>query len=75
MPKGCGVDEMILTPWTKSQIDALTYEELLCKWRNAPLGDTWLQDETGKYWGERMAYMRTLTNDNGVSASKRIGWD
>lgn len=66
---------MKLTPENKDAIDARSYESLLCLWRYAPLGDPWLQDETGEYWGKRMAYMRTLTNDNGVSASKRIGWD
>lgn len=66
---------MKLTPENKAAIDARSYASLLCLWRNAPLGDVWFQGETGEYWGERMAYMRTLTNDNGVSASKHIGWD
>ena len=66
---------MKLTPENKAQIDARSYESLLCYWRNAAIGDPWLQDETGKYWANRMTYMRSLTNDNGVSASKRIGWD
>jgi len=66
---------MKLTPENKAQIDAHSYETLLCKWRFAPIGDPWFQDETGEYWGKRMVYMRDQTNDNGVSASKRIGWN
>lgn len=66
---------MKLTPENKASIDARSYESLLACWRNAPIGTPWFQDETGEYWATRMAYMRTLTNDNGVSASKRIGWD
>lgn len=66
---------MDLTPENKDFIDSLSYEGLLRRWRFAPVGDQWFQGETGAYWGERMAKMRSAEPDNGVAASKAIGWD
>lgn len=66
---------MDLTPENKASIDARSYEGLLSKWRNAPVGDPWFQGETGKYWGERMALLRYQDPGGAVAASKRIGWD
>jgi len=66
---------MKLTPENKAYIDAKSYESLLSHWRFAPLGDLWFQDETGKYWRERMAELRGKESDNGVSVSKAIGWE
>ncbi len=65
---------MDLTPENKKIIDAKSYEQLLGRWRNAPIGDPWFQGETGKYWGERMAKLRNEGADH-VGASKRIGWE
>ena len=64
---------MDLTPENKASIDARSYEGLLWKWRNAPAGDPWFQGETGKYWGERMAKLRSEDEGGAVAASKRIG--
>lgn len=66
---------MKLTPENKAHIDAMSYEALLSHWRFAPVGDAWFQDETGKYWGERMKELRAQDNAQHVSASKAIGWD
>jgi hypothetical protein len=66
---------MKLTPENKAYIDRLSYEGLLSRWRNAPLGDRWFQDETGEYWGARLQEMRKKETDNGVAVSKRIGWE
>lgn len=67
---------MNLTPENKAHIDGLSYEELLSRWRFAPVGDPWFQDETGTYWGERMKQLRNEPGgqDRAVAASKRIGW-
>ena len=67
---------MKLTKENKDHIDSLSYEQLLSRWRFAPVGDNWFQGETGKYWGERMNELRNLPggNDKHVSASKSIGW-
>jgi len=65
---------MKLTPENKAHIDAMSYESLLSRWRNAPIGDTWFQGETGEYWGKRMAEMRDADPGGAVAASKRIGW-
>lgn len=64
---------MDLTPENKAYIDKLGYEELLRRWRFAPVGDPWFRGETGAYWGERMAKLRAEGADH-VGASKRIGW-
>lgn len=67
---------MKLTDENKKYIDSLSYEGLLSRWRFAPSGDPWFQDETGKYWGDRMKELRSKPNGNAVhvSASKNIGW-
>ena len=65
---------MKLTPENKAHIDNLSYEGLLSRWRFAPVGDPWFQDETGEYWGKRMKELRD-TGANHVRASKTIGWD
>lgn len=68
---------MDLTPELKAQIDATSYEALLSRWRNGPLGDEMFQGESGKYWAKRMAELRSAPggNDRHVAASKSIGWD
>jgi len=68
---------MDLTPENKARIDALSYEELLSKWRFAPTGSPWFQGETGTYWGNRMTELRSQPGGNAkhVAASKNIGWD
>jgi len=65
---------MDLTPENKEKIDSMSYEQLLSKWRFAPVGDPWFQGETGHYWGKRMAELRAKGADH-VAASKRIGWE
>ena len=65
---------MDLTPENKSHIDNMTYRGLLDQWRFAPSGDPWFQGETGQYWSERMAKMRSEGADH-VCASKAIGWE
>ena len=64
---------MDLTVDNKAHIDGLHYDDLLRRWRFAPSGDPWLQDESGRYWGERMAELRKQGADH-VGASKRVGW-
>ena len=64
---------MDLTPENKAYIDSLSYEQLLCGWRFAPVGDLWFQGETGEYWGRRMKELREQ-GENHVQASKNIGW-
>ena len=65
---------MKLTPEAKAHIDSLDYESLLSRWRFAPAGDPWFQDETGDYWGKRMAELRSQDPEGAVRASKDIGW-
>ena len=67
---------MDLTPENKQHIDEKDYRSLLSHWRFAPSGDPWFQGETGRYWSERMAELRSRPGGNSehVVASKNIGW-
>jgi len=65
---------MDLTPENKKHIDAMSYEGLLSRWRNAPAGELWFQGETGAYWKKRMAEKRDADPAGAVAASKSIGW-
>lgn len=64
---------MKLTPEIKKYIDSLSYGQLLNRWRFAPVGDPWFQDESGDYWSERMRELRKK-GANHVATSKEIGW-
>lgn len=68
---------MKLTPENKAYIDKLSYTSLLERWRHAPCGDPWFQDETGDYLGKRMAELRAQPDgqERHVASSKLIGWD
>lgn len=61
----------------KAQIDKMSYEELLSKWRYAPVGDPMFQGKTGDYYAMRMKELRDQPGGNNrhVRASKSIGWD
>lgn len=59
----------------KRWIDAASYESLLSKWRNAPVGSPWFQGEIGEYYEQAMKTKREMVGDAGhVAASKAIGW-
>lgn len=60
----------------KEWIDNADYEQLLSRWRNAPIGDYMFQDETGDYYSKVMAEKRKqVGNAEHVRASKTIGWE
>lgn len=58
----------------KAWIDNSTYEELLRRWRYAPVGDPIFQSEVGQYFKEVMFKKRDADPDEAVRASKRVGW-
>ena len=64
-----------MTPEQKEWIDESSYESLLERWRNAPVGDEMFIGETGKYYKEVMARKRDSDPDDAVRASKAIGWN
>lgn len=68
---------MELTPENRYTIDSMDYEDLLYRWRFHPLGNAWLQGDTGEYWGRRMRELRALPggDEEHIRASKSIGWD
>ena len=62
-------DEMV--KW----IDNATYEQLLSRWRFAPVGDPFFTGEIGGYYTKVMAEKRARVGVAGhVEASKKIGW-
>jgi hypothetical protein len=60
----------------KAWIDAASYEDLLRRWRFAPLGDPVFQGETGQHYIKVMGTKKREVGQGGhVAASKAIGWD
>lgn len=66
---------MELTEENKAHIDALSYTELLRRWRFEPGGNAWFEGETGEYWSERMNELRDSPGVDHVAVSKSIGWE
>jgi hypothetical protein len=59
----------------KKLIDDMPYEEMLRKWRFAPLSDTMFVGETGAYFSKVMKDKKEKLGQSAhVAASKRIGW-
>ena len=59
----------------KKWIDNATYEQLLSRWRFAPIGDLMFQGEVGDYYAEVMARKgEEVGNEEAVRASENIGW-
>jgi hypothetical protein len=60
----------------KSWVDNADYEQLLRKWRFAPVGDPLLQGDMGDYFSKVMFAKRDeVGNAVHVATSKHIGWD
>jgi hypothetical protein len=60
----------------KEWIDNASYDQLLSKWRHAPLGDPFFMDDTGEYYSRIMGEKKIrLSHSEQVGASKRIGWE
>jgi hypothetical protein len=67
---------MKLTEEVKSNIDKMTYQQMLSQWRFAPSGTPMFQDESGKYFAEVMSKKKNeLTHEEQVTTSKSLGWD
>ena len=63
-----------MTPEQKKWIDEATTEDLLRKWRFAPVGEPMFQGDTGEYYSEVMKKKRSADPEGHVRASKSIGW-
>lgn len=63
-----------MTVEQKEWIDNASYEQLLSRWRFAPVGSPWFQGEVGDYYKQVMARKRDADPDGHVRASKSIGW-
>ncbi len=67
---------MKLTDKLKKEIDGMSYESMLSKWRFAPIGAPIFQDESGVYFTEAMKLKRDSTpHEEQVAASKSLGWE
>lgn len=62
-----------MTERDKLWIDNASYEDLLRKWRHAPLGDPMFEGETGDYFCKVMSAKKESCDD--VRASKLVGWE
>ena len=59
----------------KDWIDQSSYEDLLRRYRLAPIGDPIFQEEVGKYYEEIMSKKKKEVGDVvAIQASKNIGW-
>ena len=58
----------------RNWIDNASYEQLLSKWRFAPVGDPLLQGEMGDHYAAEFARRRNEDPARHVRASKKIGW-
>ena len=66
---------MELTDEKKAEIDAMTYQEMLAKWRFAPLGAPLFQTgPVADYFAERMSRLKAENPGGAVAASKALGW-
>ena len=65
---------MELTPEIKRQIDSMSLEEMLSKWRFSPPGAWMFTGEIGEYFSKRMFGLRDADNEAWVRASKSVGW-
>jgi len=68
---------MKLTDALRNEIDSMSYEELLRKWRVYEIGDPLFEGDSGDYYSQRMRTMRktTITVDDHVDISKKLGLD
>jgi hypothetical protein len=65
-----------VTEAQKAWIDTASYEELLRRWRNAPIGDSIFQGEAVRHYREVMIRKREEVGPaSAAAASKSIGWD
>ncbi|MBU0907450.1 MAG: hypothetical protein KKE05_04825 [Nanoarchaeota archaeon] len=65
-----------MTGQQKQWIDSASYEQLLRRWRESPIGSDWFNGDTGEYYSKIMAEKREqVGDDEHVRASKSIGWD
>jgi len=66
---------MKLTLEHKAHIDALSHYQLLEKIRFAPVGNVWMEGETGEYWMKQCAIKRDENPGEAVGNSKALGWE
>jgi hypothetical protein len=66
---------MILTEQLKKEIDNMTYEQMLSRWRFSPVGDQMFTEESGKYFAQVMREKKNnLSESEHVKVSKDLGW-
>ena len=60
----------------KKWVDEASYEQLLRRWRFAPEGDYFFQNDNGKYYALKMGEKgRSIGEKEEIRISKLIGWE
>ncbi len=60
----------------KDEIDNMSYDDMLRRWRFSPVGDIMFAGEEGEYFEETFRERNKKLGDKGhCKASKRVGWD
>lgn len=66
----------MIDPATKNHIDNMTYEQMLCLHRFAPVGHAYFIGEVGEYFQKVKAAKRDeLKPGEHAAMSKQIGWE
>jgi hypothetical protein len=67
---------MILSEEMKKELEEMSYEEMLRKWRFTSIADDIFHGEIGNYYAKIMQEKRAKLPEGQESIiSKRIGWD
>lgn len=64
-----------MTESQKKWIDNASYEQLLSRWRFAPIGDPMFRGDAGDYYKSVMKAKREEDPNIHTTTSKKIGWD
>ena len=62
-----------MTNVEKQWIDSADYEQLLRRWRYAPVGDSMFQGDTGQYYQETLFRKRDELGQQAAEISKSLG--
>ena len=64
-----------MSPFERDWIDNASYEELLTKLRQEPIGSSWLSDTTGTYLAMKLAVKRhELSVGERTEIAKRVAY-
>lgn len=65
---------MELTDAVRAEIDVMTLEAMIRRWRFSPAGDPMMQGESAAYLQGRMDRLKAEDPEAFTEASKAVGW-